>query len=49
MNIEITGAHFTLRIQHECTQNQGQDGASDVNVLGWTPYNNYILVGFWTY
>ena len=31
MNIDITGALFTLRIQYEYTQTQCKEGASDAN------------------
>ena len=32
MNIDVTGALFTLIFQYEYTQTQFQEGASDVNV-----------------
>ena len=37
MNIDITGALFTLRIQYDSTQTQRKEVASDVNVDWRTP------------
>ena len=42
MNIDITGALFTLWIPFEYTRTQCKEGASEVNFHWWTPMKKLL-------
>ena len=45
-NVDISGAHFTLRIKYEYSQPQLEEGARDVNNI-WAILVSLVLKSIW--